>query len=291
LPRSSSKTHLQIINIICNLAQLSYNIVHTAMFEEATVPRAKVTKDDIFTAAHEISLNREKPTLAAIRKKLGAGSQSTIHKYLKEWQNASPGDELEVEDNCPSIPYIYREAMERDKIKLEGQLISLRSSNETLSFSYQKSQSKNLKLKNENEAMSQALLKAEHTCEVLKVKEESFETLVSQLKDSHEKVMEKLINDNRARISELMLELKNTMLDSKDKSQSLSSKLHDEIMLEKINVQNEIAKVATLKKDLQDANTQIQKLKAKNDNTALMAKLKKLTDENCKLVGRLTEGR
>ena len=103
--------------------------------------------------------------------------------------------------------------------------------------------------------------------------------------------MEKLINDNRARISELMLELKNTMLDSKDKSQSLSSKLHDEIMLEKINVQNEIAKVATLKKDLQDANTQIQKLKAKNDNTALMAKLKKLTDENCKLVGRLTEGR
>ena len=47
-----------------------------------------LTKESIFEAANELTSAGEQPTLAAIRKKLGGGSFTTISEAIKEWKAA-----------------------------------------------------------------------------------------------------------------------------------------------------------------------------------------------------------
>ena len=48
-----------------------------------------ITKDDIFKAADEIKASGNPPTLAAIRKRVGGGSFTTISEAIKEWRGLS----------------------------------------------------------------------------------------------------------------------------------------------------------------------------------------------------------
>ena len=45
-----------------------------------------ITKQDILAAADALDAEGAKPTLAAVRKKLGGGSFSTISEAMKEWK-------------------------------------------------------------------------------------------------------------------------------------------------------------------------------------------------------------
>ena len=48
-----------------------------------------VTKEGIFKAADELKASGESPTLAAIRKKVGGGSFTTISEAMKEWREST----------------------------------------------------------------------------------------------------------------------------------------------------------------------------------------------------------
>lgn len=45
-----------------------------------------ITQNDVFKAATEIAGDGTMPTTAAVRKKLGRGSETTLHKYLTQWR-------------------------------------------------------------------------------------------------------------------------------------------------------------------------------------------------------------
>ena len=45
-----------------------------------------ITKQDILAVADALDAEGVKPTLAAVRKKLGGGSFSTISEAMKEWK-------------------------------------------------------------------------------------------------------------------------------------------------------------------------------------------------------------
>jgi Plasmid replication region DNA-binding N-term len=44
-----------------------------------------ITRESIWTAADQLDAEGDRPTLAAIRKKLGGGSYSTISEAMTEW--------------------------------------------------------------------------------------------------------------------------------------------------------------------------------------------------------------
>lgn len=61
-----------------------------------------ITPEDIFKAADELNQQGVKPTLSAVRKKLGSGSFSTISAAMSEWkQKQEAGTSLKPQDPLP----------------------------------------------------------------------------------------------------------------------------------------------------------------------------------------------
>jgi chromosome segregation ATPase len=93
-----------------------------------------ITKDDIFNAADELVAEGKNPTQLLIRERLGGGSFSTIHNYMKQWRDAQKEEnklvDVEVPDDLESkaeqmIKELWFYAVEKseDSLKIEKQLL------------------------------------------------------------------------------------------------------------------------------------------------------------------------
>ena len=60
-----------------------------------------ITKQDILAAADALDAEGVKPTLAAVRKKLGGGSFSTISEAMKEWKADHAGGAAPLREPAP----------------------------------------------------------------------------------------------------------------------------------------------------------------------------------------------
>lgn len=64
----------------------------------------RVTEEMVFKAANEIDKEGRTPRVPDIRTKLGVGSYSTIHTYLKKWKEEQQTDELEeIKEEAPEL--------------------------------------------------------------------------------------------------------------------------------------------------------------------------------------------
>lgn len=63
---------------------------------------AKITKQDVWSAATAIDAAGGKPTVVEIRKRLGVGSYTTITNALREWQKDDDSEEVKSLD-VPSV--------------------------------------------------------------------------------------------------------------------------------------------------------------------------------------------
>lgn len=52
---------------------------------------AKITSDKVFKVADQLQNKGIKPTVAKVHEKLGAGSTTTVHKYLTDWKAQNVG--------------------------------------------------------------------------------------------------------------------------------------------------------------------------------------------------------
>lgn len=58
---------------------------------------AKITRDDVWRVASEIDAGGDKPTVLEVRKRLGAGSYTTITAALREWVKPEADNVPEIE--------------------------------------------------------------------------------------------------------------------------------------------------------------------------------------------------
>lgn len=68
-----------------------------------------LTREQVAEAAKEIAAKGQTPTYMSIREKVGAGSWSTISKYLREWKAA----ESSVEEPVGELPPAFSEVVNR----------------------------------------------------------------------------------------------------------------------------------------------------------------------------------
>lgn len=61
-----------------------------------------LTKQDIWRCADELDAEGIRPTLAAVRKKLGSGSYTTISEAMAEWKNRKQASTLPAQEPLPA---------------------------------------------------------------------------------------------------------------------------------------------------------------------------------------------
>ena len=64
---------------------------------------AKITKQDVFRVASEIDAGGDKPTVLEVRKRLGAGSYTTITAALREWVKPEGDGDGEIDPMPDSV--------------------------------------------------------------------------------------------------------------------------------------------------------------------------------------------
>ena len=82
--------------------------------------RPGITYLEVATAATKLHEQNTRPSIEAIRRELGTGSNSTINKYLREWR-AKQGNQIELEQGLPeslliAVKGLY-ESMQEDAAK------------------------------------------------------------------------------------------------------------------------------------------------------------------------------
>lgn len=95
-----------------------------------------ITKEQIWLVADEMREAGESPTLAAVRKKIGGGSFTTISEAIKEWrqraQEKARTDELVVPNELRDLvagagKAFWQSALEQARAEVEGLKIALES--------------------------------------------------------------------------------------------------------------------------------------------------------------------
>lgn len=244
------------------------------------MPRAAITRDDVFKAAHKLSIARQKITLDKLQEILKKGSRPTINKYLKEWRAQGSGNELEVEIDSPSIPYIYGERLEKEKLELEKEVSGLVGANEKLidELNNQKSKTKSLALG--SETLQKRCIELEQNLLLKDEQLNNFEKLVKELKEQSEIAIDKILKQTGSRITDLMHELKDTLIKSGNDARDMSTELNDKILSERARAQN-------LEAVIGQQNRKIKELEARALDEDLLKQVKKLKDENASLIGKL----
>lgn len=125
----------------CMLYIVSYNIQHTTYKRS---PSMAITKQDILAVADALDAEGVKPTLAAVRKKLGGGSFSTISEAMKEWKadHASaaaplrePAPPAVVERSADLAAELWAACMELANARLAGEREALEVAREEMEAS------------------------------------------------------------------------------------------------------------------------------------------------------------
>jgi hypothetical protein len=81
--RSDKQMTKNNLKMYCMLYCIVYNIHFIQTYKKGKI--MAITKQDIFDAADAIQASGIKPTMAAVRERLGGGSLSTISPALREW--------------------------------------------------------------------------------------------------------------------------------------------------------------------------------------------------------------
>ena len=79
---------------------------------------ARITKQDVWRVASEIDSGGDKPTVLEVRKRLGAGSYTTITAALREWVKPGSEEETEVDE----VPESVAEKVEQFGVDLYGMI-------------------------------------------------------------------------------------------------------------------------------------------------------------------------
>jgi septal ring factor EnvC (AmiA/AmiB activator) len=217
----------------------------------------KVTKQKVFTAAKHIALRNQEPTTKSVRAYLAfTGSQTTIHKYLKEWK-LQCFKNYGVEEDY-SLPADIA-AIRAENQELKKSVINTKEHNQIISQELARTEKKNLEL-------TQKLVTIEAETRELKAKyqatfqkAEQLESLYRHITEERTILLKQMAEEKDLLIASLRAELKEAHQLSLKEIQDTSYHGHDLLMQEKVktyNLQEEVKTLTTKLNKLQQALVQ-----------------------------------
>lgn len=240
----------------------------------------KVKKQQIFAAAKTLAHLNQEPTTTNLREYLAfTGSQTTLHKYLKEWK-------LKCFQTYESNYAKSLESKDVAKLQAENQALAatigkMEEHNKIVSSEFTKTERKNVELTQSLTQLEAQLSLLDAELKELKKDKEQADNLYQELKAEREILLGRLERDKDQLITSLREELSQTHQVNLQIVQDISYRGHDLLMQEKVKTMNleERVKslsdeVAKLQQDFNNANQVVEPLKRK------IKQLEKLIAEN-----------
>lgn len=231
--------------------------------------KKEITKSKVFDAARVIAHMDREPTMANVREHLAfTGSQTTLHKYLKEWKlkcfkayDPNCAKDIEQKDFAN---------LQAENQALAATIGKMEEHSKIVASEFAKTERKNVDLTQQVERLESELdLLAKELSEAKKDKEH-LENLYRDLKEEREALLGKMERDKDQLIASLREELSQTHQANLQKVQDISYQGHDLLMQEKVKVINLEEKVkglsgelAKVQQEFNDANRIVEPLKAK----------------------------
>lgn len=221
------------------------------------MPKKIISKQQIINAAQILVASDRNPTLAAVRKQLNChGSNSTIHRYLKEWKKSCL-----VQGNINTTINLNNQTNIEELIEkqynLEKTLQKQTTQNEHYAQELINVEKTNIALKEENHQLQIANQK-------LQLKLTAVETANNTLLQTTQEINNRLdVNDNKIiqnmqkTIDDLRMELKILNETSLTALRETSNKGHETLMQEKVIIVNLQAKIDSLNKELLESKKQL----------------------------------
>jgi len=242
--------------------------------------KQRINKQKIFDAANVIAHLDKEPTTANIREHLMfTGSQTTLHKYLKEWKlkcfqmyepnyvkSIEQKDLIELQEKNQALMVIVEKMEEHNKIVVAE---------------FAKTERKNVDLTQGLVKLEDKLALLEKEFDDLKKDKEYLDSLYRNLKEEREVLLGRMERDKDQLIASLREELHQTHQASLEKIQDVSYHGHELLMQEKVKTINLEDKVKFLiedqtrrQRELDNANQVVSPLKTR------IKQLEKLISEN-----------
>jgi len=231
--------------------------------------KQRITKQKIFDAAKVIAHLDKEPTMARVREHLAfTGSETTLHKYLKEWRlkcfktyDANRIGDLEPKDIVK---------LQTENQSLAATIAKTEEHNKVVASEFAKTERKNIELiQRVNNIETQLHLREEELGDLKKDKEHA-DNIYRELKEERELLLGKMERDKDQLIASLREELKETHQASLQQMQDVGYHGHDLLMQEKVKSMNLEEKIKTLtedmlklQQDLNNANQVVEPLKTR----------------------------
>lgn len=208
-----------------------------------------ITKQKIFDAAKIIAHMDKEPTINNVREFLAfTGSQTTLHKYLKEWK-------LKCFQTYESTYVKSLESKDIAKLQAEKQSLTatigkMEEHNKIVSSEFAKTERKNVELTQNLTQLAAQLSLLDAEIKDLKKDKEQADNLYQELKAEREILLGRLERDKDQLIVSLREELSQTHQVNLQIVQDISYRGHDLLMQEKVKVMNLEEKVRSLSDEL-----------------------------------------
>jgi chromosome segregation ATPase len=210
---------------------------------------ARITKQKVFDTAKYIALKGIEPTTANVREYLAfTGSQTTLHKYLKEWklkcfQSYGINGSLDLEQKDLAT-------FKAEKQTLETTITKMEEHNKIVALEFAKTEKLNVELTQKLTHVTTQFHLLEKSQDELKTTQEYMEQMYKELKEERNILIAKMERDKDQLINSLREELKQSHQASLKEITDVSYNGHDALMQEKVKTINLEEKVKSLTEDL-----------------------------------------
>lgn len=227
----------------------------------------RINKQIVFDAAKVIAHLNKEPTTTNVREYLSfTGSQTTLHKYLKEWRLKC--FQAYDHNNVSTLEHQEGAKLQEENRSLAATIGKMEEHNTIVAGEFAKTEKKNIELTQRVKQLDTKLHLEEEQLAGLKKDNGHLDNLYRELKEERAILLGKMEQDKDRLIASLREELKQTHQANLQKIQDVSYYGHDILMQEKVKAMNleERIKALTegmgkLQQELSNAKTVVEPLK------------------------------
>lgn len=228
--------------------------------------RPGITYIDVAKVAAQLIEQQQRPSIEAVRRILGTGSNSTINQHLREWRKTH-GDKIELEQGLPetllvAVRGIYEAICAQGNDKIEQLTAQYKQTIDDLTLKIESLEKSNQQGLNERSKLTGNLTE-------MQVEKSELENLNHQLnkrideKTTENHLLTERLHDKQSEIKRLIEQIKNFQ----NSLNHYRDTLRDERIVEKGTYENELSKLKsslhTQEKTTREAQEEIIALKQK----------------------------
>ena len=201
--------------------------------------RTGVTKQEVYKAANIIAAKQLIPSITELKKLLGRGSTTTIHKYFKSWKQEC----YQRGSNTSGVDLIKYNTITEEIHTLKQTLNKQTSKNAQLSTQLIQAEQNLAQLKETHQTLFNAFNLLKEQALLLEAEKEKYKTALESVMAERDQVLATVLNQQNQLIESLRQELKEVNQISIERVKELGRKGDDALIEEKvksINLQEEI---------------------------------------------------